>query len=96
MIITICGSIAFYDEMLYTKKKLEQLGHLVQLPPLEIPDENGKMISIKEYYTKRKTETDNTSWIWNKKEEAMKFHFKKVAGSDAILVLNYDKNDIPN
>lgn len=44
MIIAICGSIAFYDEMLNIKKKLEQLGHLVQLPPLEIPDE----ISYKE------------------------------------------------
>lgn len=96
MNVTICGSIAFYDEMLDIKKKLEQLGYLVQLPPLEISDENGKMIPIKEYYTKRKTETDNASWIWNKKEKAMRWHFQKVAGSDAILVLNHDKNNIPN
>lgn len=98
MKITICGSIAFYDEMLDIKKKLEQLGHLVKLPPFEIKDESGKMIPIKEYYSKRKAETKdkNTSWIWDRKEEAMRWHFQKVEWSDAVLILNYDKNNIFN
>jgi len=96
MNITICGSIAFYDEMLDVKKKLEQLGHQVKLPPFEIKDENGNIIPIKEYYTKRKAETDDTSWIWDRKEETMRLHFQKVEWSDAILILNYDKNNIPN
>ena len=47
MNITICGSIAFYDEMLDAKKKLEQLGHRVKLPPFEVKDENGNMIPVK-------------------------------------------------
>lgn len=96
MNITICGSIAFYDEMLNIKKKLEQLGHIIKLPPFEIKDENGNMISVKEYYSKRKSETNNTSWIWDRKEEAMRMHFQKVDWSDAILILNYDKNNIQN
>ena len=96
MKITICGSIAFYDEMLDTKGKLEQLGHQVKLPPFEVENENGKMIPVKEYYSKRKTETSDTGWIWDRKKEAMKLHFQKVEWSDAILILNYDKNNIPN
>jgi hypothetical protein len=96
MNITICGSIAFYDEMQNMKKKLEELGHQVKLPPFEIPDENGNMIPVKEYYSRRKAETNDTSWIWDRKEEAMRLHFQKVEWSDSVLILNYDKNNIPN
>ena len=55
MKITICGSAVFYDEMLGIKKKLEQLGHQVKLPPSKIKDGNGNMISVKEYYSRRKS-----------------------------------------
>jgi len=96
MNITICGSIAFYDKMLDIKKKLEQLDYQVKLPPFEVKDENGNMISVKEYYSKRKAEINNASWIWDRKEEAMRLHFQKVEWCDAVLILNYDKNDIPN
>ena len=96
MNITICGSIAFYDKMLDIKKELEQLGHQVKLPPFEVKNENGNMIPVKEYYSKRKAETNNNSWIWNRKEEAMRLHFQKVEWSDAVLILNYAKNNILN
>jgi len=91
MNITICGSIAFYDKMLDIKKKLEQLDYQVKLPPFEVKDENGNMISVKEYYSKRKAEINNASWIWDRKEEAMRLHFQKVEWCDAVLILNYDK-----
>lgn len=94
MKITICGSIAFFPEMLETKRKLEELGHEVKLPPTEIPDENGQMIPVAKYYELRKTITDDTSWIWERKETAMRNHFAKEEWSDAILVLNYDKKGI--
>lgn len=96
MNITICGSIAFYDEMLNIKKNLEELGHQVKLPLPEVKDENGNMITVKEYYAKRKAETDDRSWIWDKKEEVMRLHFQKIEWSDAVLILNHDKNNIPN
>lgn len=96
MRITICGSISFYDEMLGIKEELEQLGHEVKLPPFEVKDENGNMIPVKEYYAKRKSETSDTGWIWDRKEEAMRLHFQKVEWSDAVLILNHDKNNIPN
>lgn len=96
MKLTICGSIAFHDEMLEIKKQLEHLGHEVRLPPTEIKDDTGKMIPVKEYYQKRKSETNNNSWIWDKKEEAMRLHFQKIEWCDAVIILNYDKNDIKN
>ncbi len=93
MKITLCGSIAFHDEMLNIQKELEVLGHEVKLPPVEVPDGNGNMISVKEYYKLRKKYV-NEKWVWERKREAMIVHYDKVAWSDAILVLNYDKNDI--
>ena len=94
MKITICGSIAFFKEMQEMKIKLESLGHEVKLPPSELKDDNGKDIPATEYYKLRKSSTDDESWIWDRKEEAMKMHFDKIVWSDAILVLNYDKNNI--
>jgi hypothetical protein len=96
MNITICGSIAFYGEMLDMKEKLEQFGHQVKLPTPEVKDKNGNMIPAKEYYAKRKAETDDASWIWDRKEDAMRLHFQKVEWGDAVLILNCDKNNIQN
>lgn len=95
MKITLCGSIAFIDEMLETKEKLEKIGHEVKLPPTEIIDNNGKPMSVKEYYAIRKTTQEIDGWIWEKKAEAMRNHFDKVIWAEAILVLNYDKNEVP-
>ena len=94
MKITLCGSIAFIDEMVDAKGKLEALGHEVKLPPTEIMDDTGKAMPVKQYYAMRKTTTDETSWIWDTKAQAMKDHFEKVVWADAILVLNHHKNDI--
>lgn len=96
MKITICGSIAFYDEMMKVKDELLQLGHEVDLPPFEIQDDTGKMIPVQEYYKRRKTETSNIGWIWDEKERAMRLHLEKIEWADSILVLNFDKNEIKN
>ena len=94
MKITICGSIAFFDEMLEAKKELEKMGHEVDLPPIEVKGENGEFISVKEYYRIRKETSDDTGWIWDRKKEAILAHFGKIEWSDAILVLNIEKNGI--
>jgi hypothetical protein len=94
MKICICGSIAFFDEMVDAKKKMESLGHEVDLPPTEIKNENGEMISVKEYYKLRKECDESCGWIWDRKKEAIISHFKKIDWSDAILVLNHEKNEI--
>ena len=96
MKITLCGSIAFYDEMLSVRDTLEKLGHEVKLPPSEIFDEIGKKIPVKEYYDIRKSTNSTSGWIWDRKEEAIRLHFGKIEWCEAILVLNYTKNGIEN
>lgn len=94
MKITICGSIAFQDEVLSIKEELEKLGHEVKIWPLKVKDEKGQPISVKSYYKIRKIAANNEKWVWDRKAEAVLEHFDKVARSDAILVANYDKNNI--
>jgi len=95
MKITLCSSIAFYDEMLEIKSKLEKANHEVDLPPLEVKGEHDELISVKEYYKIRKGDgNSDDSWVWARKAEAIRSHFNKVEWADAILVTNYKKNDI--
>ena len=94
MKVTICGSIAFYDEMCRAKEELELHGHEVKLPPSQVPDESGKMIPVKDYYSLRKAGSVDDGWLWDMKEKAMMNHFQKVEWSDAVLVLNVDKKGI--
>ena len=96
MKIVICGSIDFYDEMLKIKGELETLGHEVKLPPAEVKDKDGNIISVQEYYKLRKSETNNDSWIWGRKNKSMKEHMNKIAWSEGVLVLNYDKKEVEN
>lgn len=93
-IITICGSIAFIDEMISVKKELESLGFEVLIPMTELLDGDENIISSKEYYKLRQNVTDEKSWIWGRKKEAILAHFDKIKKSDCILVLNHDKNDV--
>ena len=61
---------------------------------MEVKDKDGNNIPVQKYYELRKSETDNHSWVWDRKNEAMKTHFSKVAWADAVLVLNCDKNNV--
>ena len=94
MKITLCGSIAFQDKILSIKEKLEKLGHEVKIWSSEIKDGNGRLISVQEYYKIRHTINNDEKWVWDRKAEAILQHFEKVAWSDAILITNYDKNNI--
>lgn len=93
MKITICGSIAVYENMLEIKKKLEELGHEVDLPPLKVKNKVGDLIPVEEYYAIRKSGVDEP-WIWERKKEAILTHYRKEEWADAILVTNFEKNGI--
>lgn len=84
MKIMICGSMTFAKEMIKTKKKLEQLGHLV-LVPLDLQSHigNPSLVDDLESNYKHAVKTD-----------IMRKCFGLVEESDAILVLNYPKNGI--
>ncbi len=94
MKITICGSVIFQDEVLSIKEKLEKLGHKVKLWPLRLKDGDGKLITVTEYHKIRHSANEDEKWVWDKKAEAILEHFEKVVWSDAILVVNYDKNNV--
>jgi len=97
MTVTICGSIAFIDEMYRLKTELEGLGHKVLLPPNEVPGERGEMIPASEYYKHKKAlHQKDDAWIWKNHTERISGHFDKISKSDVILVANYDKNNISN
>lgn len=93
MKITLCGSISAYEEMLKIKTKLEALGHDVKLPPAEITDGDGKVISVAEYYEIRKSGRED-AWIWDVKRAAILNHFAKENWAEAILVVNTVKHGI--
>ncbi len=100
MVITICSTIKFYDNILAVKKQLEEMGHEVLIPPHEVKNEAGDLISVKEYYDLRqkmmKESGQEHDWIWQRKKEAMEWHFEKVSQADVVLILNYEKNSIAN
>lgn len=88
MRITICGSTKFVKEMREVKEKLELLGHDIILPL------SAEMNQGKEYWNNMK-QTDSDNFL-NVKRERMLGHFDEVKSSDAILVLNYDKDGKKN
>lgn len=94
MTVTLCGSIAFYELMQRIQQQLEAQGWHVLLPPAHVPGEDGRLISVEEYYRIRKAAGDEAAWVWERKRMAMKAHFGKIEQSDAILVVNETKNDV--
>lgn len=99
MIVTICASIKFYPQILDVKSQLENMGHEVLIPPHEVANKDGDMIPVEEYYRLRKEMIDRSEsidWVWERKEQAIKWHLDKVNKADVILVLNCDKNGIVN
>lgn len=84
MKIMICGSMTFAKEMVDAKKKLKDLGHLAELPcDTELHINDSKFIDDLDADYKHCVE-----------RRVMEKCFDVVADSDAILVLNYSKNNI--
>lgn len=100
MKITICGSIAFYEEMESLKKALELKGHEVYIPLLsnEAPVEMGGGKKI--YFGKYIEDQGGIDVfpagheIWDLKEKAILDHYKKIEWGDAIIVCNHEKRGI--
>lgn len=100
MKITICGSIAFYEEMEKIKTALEEKGHEVFIPLLsnEAPAEmgGGKKIYFGKYIE------DNGGMdafppehkLWDLKEKAIRDHYDKIEWCDAVLISNHEKRGI--
>ncbi|HTX87295.1 MAG TPA: hypothetical protein VMC41_04505 [Candidatus Nanoarchaeia archaeon] len=96
MKITICGSIAFYDQMLDVQKKLTDFGHAVKIPPAERSYGDSGIISSREFYDIRHAAKNDDRRIWEIKKQGIREHFEKIDWCEAIIVLNYDKKGIAN
>jgi len=100
MKITICGSIAFYEEMERLKTSLETSGHEVFIPLLsnEAPVEmgGGKKINFGKYVEENggMDAFPPNHRIWDLKEKAIRDHYEKIEWCDAIVVSNHEKRGI--
>src|SRR3990167_8032038 len=82
MKITICGSMAFAKDMLEIKQKLEEQNHIVIVPANTDKYANGTI------------DVENK---WEKIElDVIRAYFEEIKKTDAILVINKDKNNIKN
>lgn len=80
MKITICGSMRFAKEMFEIKDLLEELEHRVLIP------KDSEMFIQEEEIKNDVQFLIDGNYIQD--------HFDKIAQSDAILVLNFEKNKI--
>jgi len=85
MKIFICGSMYFAKEMLEVKKKLEEIGHAVEVP-----------CDTQEFADDHKKTTDNheENYKWCIENDIIRKSFNSIAESEAVLMLNYPKNSI--
>ncbi len=81
----ICGSMHFSKEMLKIQKKLEEMGHVVEVP-----------CDTHEFANNQNMTTDNheENYKWCIDNDIIRKCFDLIVESDAILMLNYPKKGI--
>jgi len=100
MKVTLCGSIAFYNQMEELKHNLEDKGHEVYIPLLnnEPPKEmgDGKKIYFGQYIEDKggMDSFNQDHEIWDLKGKAIQDHFEKIEWCEAILVVNHEKRGL--
>lgn len=96
MKIVICASVVFSDKIIEIEEVLKKQGHTVDIPFIT------KMIKEKqisfEQYKKDKEATGDIKYreAYQDQVDMIKRYYTLIGGSDAILVLNYTKNDVEN
>jgi len=87
MTITVCGSMAFHGRMRRVKHDLERAGHRVLVPKsLEMMEEEGYVHPT----------ADEERIAAKIEHDFIREHFRRIEKSDAILVLNYNKDGVSN
>lgn len=87
MIITICSSMRFLDKMAEAEEKLKSMGHKVLVP-------KGLIMVRETNWRPPKTAAGRVKG--KLKYNFIKEHFEKIEEADAILVLNFDKDEHEN
>jgi hypothetical protein len=89
--IAICSSANFYRQAVDIQFQLEKLGYRVI-----IPASAEKMKKSGDYDVDRLKSWFGNDKDYHKKVSLMRGHFAEIEVADSILVLNYQKNEIPN
>lgn len=76
--------MTFAKEMLKTKEVLEEMGHAVAIPTDALEIANGE----------HNHDDLDADYIHCVENDIMRTHFKFIEDSDAVLVLNHDKNNV--
>lgn len=87
MKITICGSITNAKKIYDIKGKLEQSGHIIyshELMKKYAENDEETIKEVKKNHSQLKIK--NNTFLW---------YYEKIKESDAILVCNFEKNNIP-
>lgn len=90
MKIALCGSLNFTEDMIAIKERLDKKGHEIVLPP------SLEKFSLKNAEDAERLKSDRKKYINEIKPIYTKEHFKNIAKSDAILVINKKKYEIEN
>jgi hypothetical protein len=77
-------------------EQLKKLGHEAKSLPTEFTDGDGKLWRTVDYHKFKKTRPFNDPVFLKNHSQRIHEHFNKVVWSDAVLIANYDKNNIPN
>jgi hypothetical protein len=85
MRIGIIGSMQFTDKMLEVRDKLQKLGHDAFLTDLH-----------KTMIGKNEEEIEKIKLHQKYNKDAIRNFWRAMQGADAVLVLNFDKNEIKN
>ncbi|MFA5355323.1 MAG: hypothetical protein WC302_01100 [Candidatus Paceibacterota bacterium] len=89
MKITIVGSSVFVKQMVDYRDQLISLGHEVNLHEHYVAQAKGGMKDLIERMGKEHA-------LVKKEYDYIRYHYNEIVNSDAILVLNFDKNGIKN
>ncbi|MCG2690169.1 NUDIX domain-containing protein [Candidatus Parcubacteria bacterium] len=89
MKITICGSSVFAKQMVAYRDQLIKLGHEVNLHEHYVKQAQGEMVNLIERMGREHA-------LVKKEYDYIRYHYNEIINSDAILVLNFDKNGIKN
>lgn len=94
MKITICSSINFTPQIKQTADKLKALGHEINIPTMSKKIMDGEF-TMAEFLAEKEKNGDakfrNEGGV-----DLIKRYYNYIKASDAILVLNPDKNGIKN
>lgn len=88
--VALCSSAAFFKQALEIEKQLRSFGFAVKLPYTAMKMKQAGDFRPETYKTWFKDAT-----TYHRKGWLIKNHFRKIIDSDAILVINHEKNGVP-